>query len=97
MHFWVLGRGTLTDRPDECRGTYSIRWGRSPAPGRPVAFCLVWEWLLDADSLLAIAKTVLLLADHFPPIGGAGAQRAVNLVRHLPALGWVPIVVTGLG
>ncbi len=51
----------------------------------------------DADSLLAIAKTVLLLADHFPPIGGAGAQRAVNLVRHLPALGWVPIVVTSSG
>ena len=51
----------------------------------------------DADSLLAIAKTVLLLADHFPPIGGAGAQRAVNLVRQLPALGWSPIVLTGSG
>jgi glycosyltransferase involved in cell wall biosynthesis len=44
-----------------------------------------------------MAKTVLVLADHFPPTGGAGAQRAVNLVRHLPDMGWIPIVVTGSG
>ncbi len=42
-------------------------------------------------------KRVLLLAYYFPPIGGAGAQRPVKFVRHLPSLGYEPIVVTGPG
>jgi glycosyltransferase involved in cell wall biosynthesis len=42
-------------------------------------------------------KRVLLLAYYFPPIGGAGAQRPVKFVRHLPGLGYEPIVVTGPG
>ena len=37
---------------------------------------------------------VLLLAYHFPPVGGAGAQRAVKLVRHLADAGYEPVVVT---
>ena len=40
---------------------------------------------------------VLLLARHFPPIGGAGVQRTIGVLRHLRAYGYEPIVVTGPG
>jgi glycosyltransferase involved in cell wall biosynthesis len=40
-------------------------------------------------------RSVLLLAFHYPPIGGAGAQRKVQLVRRLPDLGYLPVIVTG--
>jgi len=40
---------------------------------------------------------VLLLARYFPPIGGAGVHRTVGSVRHLPAHGYEPVVVTGPG
>jgi hypothetical protein len=40
---------------------------------------------------------VLMLARHFPPIGGAGVHRTVGSVRHLPAFGHEPAVVTGPG
>jgi glycosyltransferase involved in cell wall biosynthesis len=40
-------------------------------------------------------RTVLLLAYHFPPLGGPTAQRAISLVTHLPSVGYEPIVVTG--
>ena len=36
-----------------------------------------------------------MLARHFPPIGGAGVHRTVGSVRHLPAHGYAPVVVTG--
>lgn len=45
----------------------------------------------------AAARRVLLLAYHFAPIGGPGAQRAIKLSRDLPATGWRPIVVSGPG
>ena len=38
---------------------------------------------------------VLLLAYHFPPVGGAGVQRSVKFTRYLPESGWEPVVVTG--
>lgn len=38
-----------------------------------------------------------MLARHFPPIGGAGVHRTVGSVRHLPAFGHQPAVVTGPG
>ncbi len=41
--------------------------------------------------------SVLFIAYHFPPGGGAGVQRSVNFVRDLPALGFDPIVLTGPG
>jgi glycosyltransferase involved in cell wall biosynthesis len=44
-----------------------------------------------------MAKTVMLLTSHFPPVGGPATQRTLNLVRHFPSLGWTPIVVTGCG
>jgi glycosyltransferase involved in cell wall biosynthesis len=38
---------------------------------------------------------VLLLAYHFPPIGGAGAQRNTKLARYLPSRGYELTVLTG--
>jgi glycosyltransferase involved in cell wall biosynthesis len=40
-------------------------------------------------------RRVLVLAYYFPPLGGAGVQRTVKLLKHLPALGYEPVVVTG--
>jgi hypothetical protein len=42
-------------------------------------------------------KSVLFLSYYFPPIGGAGAQRPAAFARHLPQLGWAPVVITGPG
>jgi hypothetical protein len=38
---------------------------------------------------------VLMLARHFPPIGGAGVHRTIGSVRHLRVHGHYPVVVTG--
>jgi glycosyltransferase involved in cell wall biosynthesis len=40
---------------------------------------------------------VLTLAYHYPPVGGAGAQRMIQLARRLPAAGWQQTVITGPG
>jgi len=40
---------------------------------------------------------VLLVAYYFPPLGGAGTQRAAAFARWLPAFGYEPVVVTGTG
>jgi glycosyltransferase involved in cell wall biosynthesis len=40
-------------------------------------------------------RRVLVISYHFPPIGGAGAQRPAKLVRRLHELGWESTVVTG--
>jgi glycosyltransferase involved in cell wall biosynthesis len=37
---------------------------------------------------------VLMLAHHFPPAGGSGANRALAFARYLPAFGWRPVVIT---
>jgi glycosyltransferase involved in cell wall biosynthesis len=42
-------------------------------------------------------RSVLVHAYYFPPIGGAGAQRPTAFARHLPRLGYEPVVVTGPG
>jgi glycosyltransferase involved in cell wall biosynthesis len=42
-------------------------------------------------------KHILLLAYHFPPLGGAGVQRNTKVVRHLTELGYRITVVTGPG
>ena len=42
-------------------------------------------------------KRVLVISYHFPPIGGAGAQRPAKLVRRLRQLGYESVVVTGPG
>lgn len=38
---------------------------------------------------------MLVFAYYFPPLGGAGVQRTVKLLKYLPALGYEPVVVTG--
>ncbi len=42
-------------------------------------------------------RRILLLAYHFPPIGGAGTQRNAKLARYLPELGYELTVITGPG
>jgi glycosyltransferase involved in cell wall biosynthesis len=42
-------------------------------------------------------RTVLHLAYHFPPIGGAGAQRSLKFVRYLSSFDFDSIVITGSG
>lgn len=42
-------------------------------------------------------KRVLVIAYHFPPVGGAGVQRSLKFVEHLPSFGFEPVVVTGPG
>ena len=37
---------------------------------------------------------MLFIAYHFPPSGGAGAQRSVKFARYLPDHGWQPVVIT---
>jgi len=40
-------------------------------------------------------RRVLLIAFHFPPLAGSsGIQRTLSLVRHLPAFGWEPSVLS---
>jgi glycosyltransferase involved in cell wall biosynthesis len=39
-------------------------------------------------------KRLLLIAYAYPPVGGAGVQRAAKFVKYLPAFGWVPSVLT---
>ncbi|MCP9485256.1 MAG: glycosyltransferase [Gaiellaceae bacterium MAG52_C11] len=40
-------------------------------------------------------KRVLVLAYYFPPLGGAGVQRTVKFLKHLPDRGYEAVVVTG--
>ncbi len=40
---------------------------------------------------------VLYIGHYFPPLGGAGVQRAVKFIKYLPDAGFQPVVVTGSG
>jgi glycosyltransferase involved in cell wall biosynthesis len=40
---------------------------------------------------------VLFLSYHFPPVGGAGVQRAARFARLLPSFGYQPVCVAGPG
>ena len=39
---------------------------------------------------------VLVLSYYFPPSGGSGVQRVLKFVKHLPVLGWTPVVVMSM-
>jgi len=39
-------------------------------------------------------KSVVMISHSFPPEGNAGTYRPLRFVRHLPALGWRPIVIS---
>jgi glycosyltransferase involved in cell wall biosynthesis len=40
------------------------------------------------------ARRVLMIAYFFPPLGGAGVQRALKFAKYLPSAGWRPTVLT---
>lgn len=40
------------------------------------------------------ARRVLMIAYYFPPLGGAGVQRALKFAKYLPDCGWRPTVLT---
>ena len=68
-------------------------------------FALIFKmrWLLgletksDDRNASAIMTKLLVLAYHFPPIGGGGVQRNAKFVRYLPEHGFDALVVTGPG
>ena len=40
-------------------------------------------------------KRLLMIAYHFPPLAGSsGIQRTISFARHLPSLGWEPLILT---
>lgn len=39
-------------------------------------------------------EKVLIIANEFPPMGGAGVQRSIKFTKYLPQFGFEPIVVT---
>lgn len=39
-------------------------------------------------------KKVLIITYYWPPAGGPGIQRIIKIVRHLPAMGWQPVILT---
>jgi len=39
-------------------------------------------------------EKVLIVANEFPPMGGAGVQRTTKFVKYLPKFGYEPIVIT---
>jgi len=41
-----------------------------------------------------MANSVLFISHFFPPVGGAGVQRAAKFVKYLPDFGWSPTVLT---
>lgn len=48
----------------------------------------------DREVDLTSPAKVLVIANDFPPVGGAGVQRSVYFVRYLGAYGWRPVVLT---
>ncbi|MCC5934820.1 MAG: glycosyltransferase [Balneolales bacterium] len=47
----------------------------------------------EAPSLQPPAKTVLIIAYYFPPMGGSGVQRPAKLAKYLPDYGWNPVIL----
>lgn len=47
-----------------------------------------------ASARSAAPKRVLIISYPFPPVGGAGVQRATKFVKYLPEHGWLPSVLT---
>ena len=62
-------------RPARARGRVALRVPRCVAPSR-------------AGGRMSGRRRVLLVSYHFPPVGGAGVQRAAKFVQYLPQSGW---------
>jgi len=45
-------------------------------------------------SLEEKVRRVLMITDHFPPLGGPGVQRITKLVKYLARKGWQPTILT---
>lgn len=43
---------------------------------------------------MSAKKKVLMIANDFPPIGGAGVQRSLYFAKYLQQFGWLPVVLT---
>jgi len=41
-----------------------------------------------------VVRRVLMIAYHFPPVGGPGVQRIAKMAKYLPEHGWQPYVLT---
>jgi glycosyltransferase involved in cell wall biosynthesis len=39
-------------------------------------------------------KKVLIIAYHFPPLGGGGVYRTLKFAKYLPLFGWEPVILT---
>jgi spore coat polysaccharide biosynthesis predicted glycosyltransferase SpsG len=39
-------------------------------------------------------KKVLIIAYHFPPLGGGGVYRTLKFAKYLPLFGWEPIILS---
>lgn len=42
----------------------------------------------------ALSRTAIILAYHFPPVGGVAVTRVMRFVRYLGEFGWTPVVIT---
>ncbi len=49
---------------------------------------------MNSANGVAPRRACLVVAYHFPPLVAAGTHRTRAFVRHLPALGWTPVVLT---
>ena len=70
---------------------------RKPAAkaARPAAAVSAEAPAVSVFPRLRQVRKVLVLAYYFPPHGGAGVQRTVKFLKHLPSVGYKPVVVTG--
>jgi glycosyltransferase involved in cell wall biosynthesis len=64
---------------------------------RPADDSTFRQFLTARPRATAPMPRVLVVAYHFPPIGGGGVQRNAKFVRYLPEFGYRPVVVTGAG
>jgi glycosyltransferase involved in cell wall biosynthesis len=58
---------------------------------RPKGCCSTESPGRDRD----LVTRILFIANHFPPIGGGGVQRAAKFARYLPEFGVEPVILTG--
>src|SRR5207253_2780511 len=77
----VAAMSLLMQTPDSAGGASRARAGAS------------WERERPEGPGQALRR-VLFITYQFPPVGGAGVQRATKFVKYLPGHGWLPSVLT---
>ena len=73
------------------------RGDRTPRPRGLRSTSVIPRVVADRAPTMTSVSRVLLIARHFPPLGGAGVHRSVGTARHLGSFGYSPVVVTGPG